>query len=220
MKKLITSLLLMLQLALCAEVYDCFTFFNELDLLKLRFEELYDVMDHFVIVESKISFTGKKKPLYFAENAHKFEKYKDKIIHIIIEEFPNITGDVEKDHWYREEYSRNMIMQGLTHCKDTDLVFISDLDEIPSASAVQRIKEYQTSFDKKSSGKKRKKNKRINDQKNDDKRICFLDMRLFMYQMNRENFDGWYAGSKAAPYFLVKKYTPWGIKLYHHKSSG
>ena len=50
------------------KVYDCFLFFNELDLLEIRLNELNDVVDKFVIVESTESFSKKKKPLYFQEN--------------------------------------------------------------------------------------------------------------------------------------------------------
>ena len=34
-----------------SKIYDCFNFYNEMDLLELRFNELYDVVDHFVLVE-------------------------------------------------------------------------------------------------------------------------------------------------------------------------
>ena len=44
-----------------AKVYDCFMFFNEYEVLDLRFHELYDHVDHFVIVESCEGFTGKSK---------------------------------------------------------------------------------------------------------------------------------------------------------------
>ena len=33
-------------------IYDCFNFFNELDLLEIRFHTLYEHVDKFVIVES------------------------------------------------------------------------------------------------------------------------------------------------------------------------
>jgi beta-1,4-mannosyl-glycoprotein beta-1,4-N-acetylglucosaminyltransferase len=193
-----------------AEVYDCFAFFNELELLRLRLEELSDVVDHFVLVESPISFSGKKKPLYYQENKHLFNRFHDKITHIVIDNFPNLTGDLEKDHWSREAYTRNEMMNGLKHCQDDDVIFISDLDEIPRADAVHRIKLYLMQFNGRSA-------KSI---KGDDTRfVCGLDMRLFMYSMNRENLAGWYGGSKATPYWMVRRYTPWGIKLFHHKYS-
>ncbi len=205
MKKFFISLLL-LPILVGAAVYDCFTFFNELDLLTLRLEELYNCVDHFVIVEARESFTGKPKPLYFAENAHRFKKYQDKIIHIVIEEFPDLSGNPEKDHWYREEYSRNAFLEGLKECRDDDIIFISDLDEIPSAEAMGRIQDY---F---------KRLERIKGEKHRARSlyVCNLQMRLFAYQMNHENLYEWLGGAKATPYWMVKKHTPWGIKLYHH----
>lgn len=202
-------ILLFAYMPLSAKIYDCFTFFNELDLLKIRFEELYDSVDHFVIVESPISFTGKEKPLYFAENEKAFEKYKDKIIYLRIDQFPGLTGHAENDHWAREAYSRNKLMEGLNKCSDHDIIFISDVDEIPRSTAVSEIKDYFSNLFK----LPHKHKKKISDLR----WVCGLEMRLFMYQMNRENFAGWSGGSKAVPYFILKKYNPWGIKLFHHK---
>ncbi len=195
--------------SLKAEVYDCFTFFNELELLRLRLEELNGVVDHFVLVESPISYTGKSKPLYYQENAHLFDKFKDKIIHIVIDQFPDLTSDEEKNHWYRESYSRDAIQRGLKNCKDDDVIFISDLDEIPKADAVIRIKQYLNRF----KGISEKQRSKIDN----SKLVCGLDMRLFMYSMNRENRAGWYGGSKATLYWVVRKHSPWGIKMFHHK---
>ena len=45
------------------KVYDCFTFFNELDLLEIRLNELDNVVDYFVLVESKRSFQNKPKEI-------------------------------------------------------------------------------------------------------------------------------------------------------------
>jgi beta-1,4-mannosyl-glycoprotein beta-1,4-N-acetylglucosaminyltransferase len=47
------------------KIYDCFTYFNEDQLLKLRLETLWDVVDCFVICESILSHTGQKKPINF-----------------------------------------------------------------------------------------------------------------------------------------------------------
>jgi hypothetical protein len=211
MKSLFLFCLLFVSGPLKAEVYDCFTFFNELELLHLRLAELYDVVDHFVIAESPISFSGKSKPLYFQENAHQFDKYKDKIIHIVIDQFPGLTDDDEKNHWYRESYSRDSLLLGLHGCKDNDVIFISDLDEVPKAGVVEKIKNYLAKFD----GIPKNRRAKLDD----TQLVCCLEMRLFMYSMNRENLVGWYGGSKATPYWMVQKHTPWGIKLFHHKYS-
>ena len=48
-------------------VYDCFQFFNELDILKIRLNVMNDVVDKFVISEATETFSGLKKPLYYEE---------------------------------------------------------------------------------------------------------------------------------------------------------
>lgn len=61
-------------------IYDCFCFFNEFDVLELRFNLLYDIVDKFVLVEYNKTLTGKEKPYFFEENREKYKKYLDKII--------------------------------------------------------------------------------------------------------------------------------------------
>ncbi len=43
------------------KIIDCFIFYNEYNLLLLRFTELYDIVDQFVIVEATYTHSGKKK---------------------------------------------------------------------------------------------------------------------------------------------------------------
>ena len=119
--------------SLFAKVYDGFLFFNEIETLKIRFAELNDVVDYFILVESKDTFQGDPKPLYFEENKELFAPYLDKIIHIIVEKSPGFTG------WNREHYQRNCIIRGLDDAEPTDLIIISDCDEIPRACALLQI---------------------------------------------------------------------------------
>ena len=50
------------------KIIDCFTFFNELDLLEFRLKFLDPHIDHFIIAESNLTHSGKAKPFYFEEN--------------------------------------------------------------------------------------------------------------------------------------------------------
>lgn len=104
--------------------YDCFTFFNELDLLEIRFNILDQYVDHFVLCESFQTFSGKSKPLYYEENKARFEKWNHKIIHLIAPagEFGNSFDRAA----FQKEYLKN----GLKDAKDDDIVFFGDLDEI------------------------------------------------------------------------------------------
>jgi len=115
-------------------IYDCFTFFNELELLELRLHELNAVVDKFVLVEATRTFSNKPKPLYFQENCARFSAFEDKIIHIIVEDTPDTSNP-----WTIERFQRNAIERGLRGCRPNDWVLISDVDEIPRANIVEKM---------------------------------------------------------------------------------
>jgi len=111
---------------------DTFLFYNELDLLEIRLEELKDVVDRFVLVEAGQTHSGKPKPLYFEENKAAFARFP--IEHVCIE---NLLGHLGTS-WEREYYLRNTIHERLLRMGvlPQDIVMLSDLDEIPRASSV------------------------------------------------------------------------------------
>lgn len=112
-------------------VYDCFLFFNELEILDIRLHEMADVVDKFVLVESVETFRGAPKPLFYTENKARFAKFADKIIHVVLHDRLQ-TGDP----WRREITQRDNILLGLTNCKDDDIILISDVDEIVEHTGV------------------------------------------------------------------------------------
>jgi beta-1,4-mannosyl-glycoprotein beta-1,4-N-acetylglucosaminyltransferase len=63
------------------KTFDCFLFFNELDLLEIRFNILNDIVDYFVIVEASQTFQGEQKEFIFEKNKKRFAKYEHKIVH-------------------------------------------------------------------------------------------------------------------------------------------
>lgn len=185
-----------------AQIYDCFTFFNETELLKVRLEELYDSVDHFVLVEATHTFCGESKPLYFAENRAQFKQYEDKIIHVVVDDFPPSTIDPCQDRWTREEFQRNAMLRGLTQCDPNDIILIGDLDEIPNQSAICKIRSF---FE----------NLKPLTVKQENQFVCELHMRLFLFYLDCESPLGWNGAVKAAPYWLVKKRLPWNLKILH-----
>lgn len=122
-------------------IYDCFSFFNELDLLEIRLNTLDKVVDKFILAESPLTHTGNPKPLYYAENKERFAKFNDRIVHVVVDDFPTMPNDmpVREKAWTRENWQRNAIVRGLPKdIKDEDILLISDLDEIPSPEYVQK----------------------------------------------------------------------------------
>lgn len=120
-------------------IYDCFSFFNELDLLEIRLNVLYGVVDRFVLAEATHTHTGHPKPLYFEENKSRFADFADRIVHIVVDDFPDPPAGytLRQASWMRENWQRNALVRGLSQAKPDDLVLISDLDEIPSPAAVK-----------------------------------------------------------------------------------
>src|SRR5580704_5860153 len=60
-------------------IYDCFTFFDELELLELRLHELGNVVDKFVLVEATKTHSNKSKPLHYQKNRGLFQAFHDQI---------------------------------------------------------------------------------------------------------------------------------------------
>jgi len=121
---------------------DCFIFYNELDMLFYRLTVLNEVVDFFVLVESTRTHTGNIKPLYYNENKHLFEKFNNKIIHIVVDDL--IIPDISKDEqWKNENYQRNCIERGIKclGLKDKDYIIICDVDEIPNQILLNQFKD-------------------------------------------------------------------------------
>jgi beta-1,4-mannosyl-glycoprotein beta-1,4-N-acetylglucosaminyltransferase len=119
------------------KIYDCFMFFNEIDILYIRMKTLYNLVDYFIIVDSNHTHQGeKRKHLYFEKHIDKFEEFKDKIIYKKID-IINVNNIVkyenEGNSWKRIHYHRDYIKTILEelNCNDDDIILISDVDEIP-----------------------------------------------------------------------------------------
>ena len=110
-------------------IYDCFSYLDEDVLLDLRLNILNEIVDQFVIIEGNKTWQNNHKKFKF--NIEKFEKFKNKINYIKIEDLPD--GD---NPYLRENHQRNSILRGLINTKENDLIIISDLDEIPNLSLI------------------------------------------------------------------------------------
>ena len=107
------------------KIYDCITFFNENLQVDLRFNILHEYVDKFVVCESKFDHKGNPKKLNF--QLEKFEKFKNKIIYLVLEnQFPDIS-----DPWKTQAYQREYILKNLDEANPDDYIFFSDPDEIP-----------------------------------------------------------------------------------------
>lgn len=124
-------------------IFDCFTFYNELEIAELRIKELWDTVDYFVIAEANITHQNKPKEFHLKNNWGRFKPYEEKIRHIIIEDMPK-----SPDTWVNERFQRKCLERGLQDLQKDDIVVVSDCDEIPRPAALEAIKEDINDYDR------------------------------------------------------------------------
>tara|TARA_R110000851_G_scaffold183027_6_gene332138 strand:+ start:524 stop:1381 length:858 start_codon:yes stop_codon:yes gene_type:complete len=149
-----------------SKIYDCFNFFNELDILELRLNTLYDYVDYFVIVESNVTHSGEAKKFFYEENRERFSKFTEKILTYKILDTPydfiNLpeTDEIALKEVYsyigtqtnrfnrntqpdygRDFFQKESVRRSLINCDDDDIIIISDADEIPNPDVLKNINE-------------------------------------------------------------------------------
>jgi hypothetical protein len=76
----------------------------------LHIEYLYDIVDMFIIVEARWTFTGRRKPyLYFYKNYRSFLPYAKKIHFLLIDSFPPMPKQnvLYQDYFYKKHPPAN-----------------------------------------------------------------------------------------------------------------
>lgn len=130
--------------------------YNGEPIVEYRLEYLNPVIDYFILIESHYTHSGNKKPfLYTEKNKELFQKYQDKLIIIIIDEFPNkddpifikvnknrpLIKEYSNDNWAREIYNRNYAQDIiLEKFKQPFIIFVCDCDEIPNKNIIKDLK--------------------------------------------------------------------------------
>lgn len=108
-------------------IYDCFTFFNELDMLEIRLSVLDPYVDKFVLCESFQTFSGKEKPLYYEDNKERFARWGHKIIHFVVNE-RNFTDAFAAAGFQKDGIRR--CLQRWHKPSSHDIIYFGDVDEI------------------------------------------------------------------------------------------
>ena len=160
-------------------------YFDEDLLLDLRLNSLDKFVKKFVITEATYTHNGNKKKLNFDIN--KFQKFKDKIIYLVVDKQPENILDLEEGEtkgkrgeklilngMARDYYQRENLSRGLTDALSEDLILISDLDEIPN------LKESNFS--------------------NVKNNILIFEQKMFYYKLNLYYEDYKWLGTKATKY--------------------
>lgn len=106
------------------KVYDIFCYNGEADILEIRFNILNEFVDKFVICESSQTFSGRFKPLYWAERGDRFEEWEKKVIYNVVEPRDFDTA------FERAGFQKDSIRNTLTNCDPDDIIYYGDVDEI------------------------------------------------------------------------------------------
>lgn len=140
-------------------VYDCCMFLNENDLFEIRLKTHWNFVDKFIVVEAGETHTGDPKPFNF--DHERFKPYSEKIIYVKFDNFQEeinkyhelLLDDVclrdrgpmmETDDWIRDHFQGNYLYKTLLdiNAKDSDIVYISCLDELIKESAFHQAMNY------------------------------------------------------------------------------
>jgi len=100
-------------------LYDCFMFFDELELLDLRLHYLDPLIDRFVLVESTRTFSLKDKPLFFDENKSMFSKFLPKIEHVIIDKKKLISEIADSKRLPEQQVGKKVLAEMLADLKSS-----------------------------------------------------------------------------------------------------
>jgi hypothetical protein len=118
--------------------FDVFMVNDEFDLVETRLELLNKHVDTFLIGESDTTFSGRKKEPKFAHLAS------EKVIHILIEIPEELVNEAKTgsllSRWGVEEFQRDYLENKAREAStESDLVFFTDVDEIPSSEQISEV---------------------------------------------------------------------------------
>ena len=127
------------------KIIDTTTYFKEKLMMEIRFNILDSFVDKFVVCESKYSHSGKEKKINF--NINDYPKFKEKIIHLIVDNEPSnlilkkdlSISDKRYNSVIRIKHQRNSIMDVLNQFSAEDYIIYSDNDEIPNLENIDLI---------------------------------------------------------------------------------
>jgi beta-1,4-mannosyl-glycoprotein beta-1,4-N-acetylglucosaminyltransferase len=148
------------------KLFDVFQFNNEIEILEIRLEYYYNVIDYFVITESNQTFFSEKKPFYFLNYQERLKKYKKKIVFNPINEvfeinkvvpkkkyFTDFNKSYDHKHYGRklkdlssqvkiEVYQRDSQILPLLNgfARKEDIIILGDIDEFTRIEILREIK--------------------------------------------------------------------------------
>ncbi|XP_030002498.1 beta-1,4-mannosyl-glycoprotein 4-beta-N-acetylglucosaminyltransferase isoform X2 [Sphaeramia orbicularis] len=116
---------------------------HEFDLLHVRFHELAQAVDLFLVCESNFTAYGEKRPLSFLRLLLNgtYDYIRHKILYVFLDHFPD---GGRQDGWIADDYLRTFLtrngMSRITGVRSDDIFVINDADEIPAHEGLLFLK--------------------------------------------------------------------------------
>lgn len=104
-------------------------FKNETDVLEIRLGTIADLVDRIVLAEATVDQRGRPRELVYPKHAERYAQWADKIEYVVVDDMPK--GTSHEDDVKRERWQRDALLRGMPDLQRKDLVYVSDLDEIP-----------------------------------------------------------------------------------------
>lgn len=116
---------------------------HEFDLLHVRFHELGDAVDLFLVCESNFTAYGDRRPLRFLRLLLNgtYDYIRHKILYVFLDHFPE---GGRQDGWIADDYLRTYLtrngMSRVVGIRPDDVFLINDADEIPAREGILFLK--------------------------------------------------------------------------------
>jgi len=121
-----------------------FPFHIEFEMLEIRFAELAEVVDVFLILESNYTAYGTPKPLHLLDrirNGTIQNLQAEKVVHVFLDYFPQ---KAYSDGWVADALHRNYLgthgLRRLGGLRKDDLLVLTDADELPRRQLLSFLK--------------------------------------------------------------------------------
>ena len=124
-------------------IINAFPFNIEFDMAEMRFAELVDVVDVFLILESNYTAYGRPKPLWLLERMRRgtYPSVAGKAVHVFLDHFP---AEAHRDGWLADALHRNYLgtggLQRIAGLRSDDLIVLTDADELPCRQLLSFLK--------------------------------------------------------------------------------
>jgi len=132
------------------KIIDAFTFYNNVDILKMRLALHYDFVDEFQICEADHTYSGRPKEFNLEKHLNEIKPWADKVNYIKYR--ADISGldfsvqykdeilNLANPAWIMEFRQRDELKKHIKNYSDDDVVIICDIDEFISHDVFRFLK--------------------------------------------------------------------------------